>query len=502
MILTAHHITLCRQMSCRLFYFCLLSTCFGFITPSLVNATELNFKPCSLTGSGGNGNLNALCATFQQPLDHQQPDGPQLDLQVVKIPSTAIEPATDAFTIINGGPGGSSIDLLVDLGGLIQTFTRERDVIVVDQRGTGRSAPLTCPDIVDSADEPSLEETVALTQQCLDALPFDPTFFTTTVAVNDLETLRLTLGYDQLSIYGVSYGTRVAQQFARQYPNSTRAIVIDGVVPADEVLGKQIAIHSNDALLSVFARCEASPPCTEAFPDLRQDFAELSHTLKTQPPILTIQDPVTDEPTELTLTYGHMAAWLRFALYSPEMTSLIPLIINQAAQQQRYVPVAANAIALINNITTALNYGMHNAVLCTEDAPYFSHTTQELEQLEQTYIGAEMYQTIEAMCSIWPKGTMHADMKVPLETDIPTLVLSGEHDPITPSSWGDAVMPGLSFAKHIVVPHQGHGTIARGCVPKLILEFIEQGDPTTIDDSCTQFIHEQPFFINNMGPLP
>ena len=175
---------------------------------------QLDFEPCFLNGSAGNGSLHAECAEWQRPLDPDNPDGETIALFVAKLPSTAIDPAPDAFTVINGGPGGSSIDMMVDMGGILRPFTRERDVIVVDQRGTGRSSPLSCETMTDTTEDADLERVIELTEECLQNLPHDPRFFTTSVAVKDLEALRAAMGYESLSVYGVSYGSRVAQHFA------------------------------------------------------------------------------------------------------------------------------------------------------------------------------------------------------------------------------------------------------------------------------------------------
>ena len=467
---------------------------------SLADAPQ--FSPCSITGSGGNGNLSAECATWQRPLNYADPDGEQIEVFVARLRATALEPATDAFTIINGGPGGSSVDLLVDLGQVIRTFTRERDVIVIDQRGTGRSTPLTCENLTDNADDFDQEQIVRLTQECLTLLPHDPRFFTTTVAIEDLEALRQALGYQQLSVYGVSYGTRVAQQYMRQYPQQTRAVIIDGVVPPAQVLGTEIAQHSQLALDAAFARCAASEACQDTFPDLQQDFVALQNRLREKAVPLNLNHPVTGEPTQMDLSYTHLLAYLRFALYSPEMTSLIPLVITQAAQKHNYLPIAANALRLIHNVTESINYGMHNAVMCTEDAPLYASSEVDYSAMEASYIGREMFDTLSAMCGVWPQGEMHPQLKQPVTSDVPTLVLSGEFDPITPPAWGDQVLPGLSNATHIVAPGQGHGTIARGCVPRLILDFVEQPDPNALDTSCVEHMGPRAFFVNPMGPPP
>jgi pimeloyl-ACP methyl ester carboxylesterase len=464
---------------------------------------QIEFSPCYMTGSNGNGNLQAECATWLQPLNRNDPASPQIELFVARLASTAIDPARDAFTIINGGPGGSSIDMLVDFRSVVEVFSRERDIIVIDQRGTGRSTPLTCEDLTDF-DVESFDPatTVKLTRQCLDQLPQDPRYFSTTVAVEDLEALRRELGYERLSLYGVSYGTRVVQQFMRQYPDSTRAAVIDGVVPPAKVLGGAVAIHSNNTLNAVLDRCKQDKECRSAFPELPAEFAQVSERLRSGAIPLELQHPVTGVQTPLDLVYGHMAAWLRFALYAPEMSALIPLIIHQAAVDNNYTPIAANALMLIQSISSSINYGMHNAVVCTEDAPFFDNATIDYAALDATYLGREMYDTLKTMCSVWPAGIRHPGMKAPLTSDIPTLVLSGQYDPITPPEWGEEAMAGLNNARHIIAHGQGHGVFSRGCIPQLVLKFIESPVPEVLDDSCTRHLAPYPFFINGMGPAP
>lgn len=477
----------------------LLSCCW---TTNLLAAPE--FKPCSLTGSGGNGNLQAECAIWKRPLDPSATatSQEQIELFVARLASTAIDPARDAFTIINGGPGGSSIDMMVDLAPVLQAFTRERDVIVIDQRGTGRSTPLDCTALTDTTDEIDIAQTIELTQECFNELPYDPRFFSTSVAVEDLEALRRSMGYEQLSVYGVSYGTRVALQFLRVYPDSLRSVVIDGVVPPELSLGSNIAINSQRALEAVFARCATSPVCDEHFPNLHQAFDRLSKRLQTHTVPLQLQHPVTGAPTQLDLTYGHLTIWLRLALYAPETTALIPLIIDQAANHENYLPVAASALRMLHDLTVSLTYGMHNAVVCTEDVPFFDDASEDFATLEKTYLGREMYDSLKAMCSVWPAGVIHSDMKKPVISDVPTLVLSGEFDPITPPAYGEAVLPGLSRSLHVVAPGQGHGTISRGCMPRIILKFVETASIEELDTSCTRHLGTYPFFIDLMGPPP
>ena len=478
--------------------------CLLIVQPLTAADTQvgITFEPCHLSNSQGNGSLYAECARWQQPLNRQDPDAESIELSVVRLPATAVNPAKDAFTVINGGPGGSSIDLLVDLAPVLQSFTRQRDVIVLDQRGTGRSTPLICDAVADGAETLTEAQTIALTQDCLNSLLHDPRYFTTSVAVKDLEELRQVMGYEQLSLYGVSYGTRVVTQYMRRYPSHARAAVIDGVVPPTMALGTEVAQQSDAALRRVFERCQQNEACASAFPTIARDFDRLRRELTDAPTSLTFRHPISGQQTELTFGYGHLAIWIRLALYAPETTALIPLIIDQAANHANLIPVAAASITLLEQLTGSLNYGMHNAVVCTEDAPFFDQQIAADPALSASYLGADMYQTLTTLCSVWPAGVRDDNLKSALHSDVPTLVLSGEFDPITPPAYGDQTLPGLTRAKHIVAPGQGHGTIARGCMPQVILQFIEQPEPDQLDAACVQHLTSFPFFVDPLGPAP
>lgn len=435
------------------------------------------------------------------PLDHSKREGEQIELRIARLKSTAPEPAQDAFVMINGGPGASSIDMLVDFGPVADAFTRERDVVVIDQRGTGRSAVLNCPGLTDSTEELDDSATVELTQECLAQLPYDPRYFTTTVAVQDLETVREALGYAQFSLYGVSYGTRVVQQYLRMFPDSARVAVIDGVVPSTQALGTMIAAHSQQAFDQVLARCAADPACNEAFPDLKQSYQSLASRLKEAPVPLTLRHPVTGKSTDIELTFPHLMMWLRLSLYAPETTAIIPLTLHQAFEGD-YLPIAANALRLISSVTGAMSYGMHNAVMCSEDAPFFNDDEVDFDAMRASYMGEQMYETLKQICSVWPEGVIDPNIKSVLKSDVPTLVLSGEFDPITPPAWGEVVLPGLSQAKHIVAPGQGHGVLPRGCMPLIVREFVEKASVDDLDTECVKHLGTYPFFVDAMGPPP
>lgn len=467
-------------------------------------AEPLDLQPCQLQGS--NGQVAAECTQVEVPLNFEQSDGPTISLFVAVIRSLAPNPAADAVTIINGGPGASSADLYADLAGVFSSLLRDRDIVVIDQRGTGQSTPLECPDLEEAttnssaAPEELLAELRSYTKICLESLTADPRFFTTSAAVRDIETVRALLGYEQLNLYGVSYGTRVVQHYARRYPAQTRSIVIDGVLPPDLAMGPMVSSNAQQVLDRIFARCTGDTACNAAFPNLAADFQRLADQLQDKPLNIEVQDPVTAAPTPMELGYGHLASSIRLMAYAPETTSLIPVLIDQAINHNNYLPIATQALQIQQQLNASMSYGMHNAVVCTEDVPFLSPSERLGSEVVDTYLGAEQVQSLVAMCDVWPRGLLDADLREPLSSATPTLVLSGELDPITPPRYGAQVAAGLDQAKHLVAPGQGHGVISRGCVPRLLLDFVDQLDFTELETDCIDRLGPEPFFVDLMGP--
>ncbi|MFK7912983.1 MAG: alpha/beta hydrolase [Pseudomonadales bacterium] len=459
------------------------------------------FSSCALAGNGGATRANAQCAIAAVPLNHDDPDGAQIELHIARIRSLAPDPAADAFTVINGGPGGSSLSLYADLAPVFASILRERDIVVVDQRGTGRSTPLTCPELEDSPTVSDPQLIAGFARQCVASLEHDPRYFTTSVAVRDLELIRAQLGYAQLTIYGVSYGTRVAQHYARRYPEQTRALIIDGVLPVTAALGPQIAIKAQDTLDSIMARCADDADCNQALPALPQQLAALRAELTKAPVALQLPDPVTGTNTPMDFDYGHLAIALRLLAYAPETASLIPLLIHEAASNRNYLPLASQALRVTTQLSDSMSYGMHNAVVCTEDVPYYDFDmTQMRARLQQTYLGSEQMDALIAICSEWPAGVIDPEFKTPLAHNIPTLLLSGQFDPITPPSYAEVAADPLGNARAIVAPGQGHGVIMRGCIPRLVDGFIESLDSAAVDSSCVEQLGNEAFFIDLLGP--
>lgn len=460
---------------------------------------DLEFKECRV--SKGALSVDAQCASFERLENPADENGKTIAIEVVKFPARTPEPAADAFTIIQGGPGMSSIDLFLQLRPIMYAIQAKRDVIVVDQRGTGRSNMLTC-EIGDDTYYADFDEqaTKQVAKDCVASLDSDLRFYTTSVAVQDLEAIRQAAGYAQLSVYGVSYGTRVAQHYARRYPTSIRALVLDGVADISlNLAGSEISKRSQQALEKITKRCKKEQDCIERLGDVKANFEAVRARLKANPIELEFAHPNHGSLVSMTLTEQHLLGAVRLMPYSTESLALMPLVLSQA-HEGNYQPLAAQALLGDETFKQDYAFAMNNSVVCAEDYPFL--TAQDLLGQSDTYLGDMFAQSLAAMCSVWPKGQVDDDFRAPFESNIPTLLMSGEFDPITPPENAERALQQFSNAAHVVVPNHGHGVVARGCVPQLLSEFIESASLQEFDSSCVQRERAQPLFVSPAGPTP
>ena len=307
----------------------------------------------------------------------------------------------------------------------------------------------------------------------------DLRFYNTSDAIQDLDDVRAAIGATQVNLIGVSYGTRVAQQYARRYPAHTRTVTIDGVVPNTLVLGNEMARNLESSIDSQFNRCVASRSCVDKLGNPRARLNALMAQLKSAPPLVRYRDAITGEPREERLTPGHIASLARMFAYAPQIAGLLPLELNEAAQG-RYEPLMALSKLLENSIGDQITYGMQLSVICTEDAAELKADSADVGSL----LGIDMLATLQAQCAVWPHGPRPADFRQPLTGKLPVLILSGEFDPVTPPRYGDEVLKHLPSGRHLVVRGQGHNVLPVGCVPKLFARFVDTGDARKLDVAC------------------
>lgn len=465
-------------------------------------AQSLELTDCRISAGPGASSMPARCGTMMRPLDPTGTVAGEIALRIAVVPALNLAPEPDPLVPIAGGPGQGSVQFYTRYYWAFEGVRRNRDILLIDQRGTGESATMDCDFPDDLTDgEYSLELLVELTELCLEQLPYDPRFFTTSIAVGDLEAVREALGYPALNLYGVSYGTRVAQHFARRYPGSTRTLIIDGVVPPQLSLGPEIATESQRAIDNILARCTDDEACNERFPDLAADFARIVAELREQPVNIRIPHPSTGRPEEIEFGDGELAAAIRLLAYHPNSVALLPLLIHEAGKGN-YVPLGSQFKMTMIIMMDAMAMGMHNSVVCAEDVPFYDKSSIDYDGLAASYMGSYQLDALEAICSVWPAGPVDDEFKVPLATNLPVLLLSGDSDPITPPRYAELAAIDLENAAHLIGKNQGHGQIGVGCTPQIVAEFIDSKDPTGLDATCLQRSFVMPFFLDFSGPNP
>lgn len=467
----------------------------------------IEFKPCTLEGASAPGNVEAQCAQFEVAENPAAPEGRKIALHVAWLPAAKnVQGAPDPVFFLAGGPGQAASDVAAVVDMALREVRKQRDIFLVDQRGTGKSNPLDCVDaagkelLFDELQTPSVDALQAYAKRCAQGLEgrADPRFYTTTQAIADLDAVRAALGVEKINVIGGSYGTRVAQQYAARYPQHTRSVVLDGVAPNDLVVGGEFATTFEDALALQSAQCAKLPACKARFPtDMRQQLRQVSARLEEAPVEVEYRDATTGESKRDTITADTLVG-LAFAFsYAPQTASLLPLVLDEAAHG-RYGPLMSLAQLMTHSMSGSMNRGMQWSVICAEDADRFDADATPAD----TVLGAEVGKMFFAACGSWPTGSRPKNFNAPFSTDLPVLLLSGELDPVTPARYGERVLAGTPNGRHLQLRGQGHGTMGQGCMPKLLGKFIETGDAKGLEAECLDTLTYVPPFTSFNGWEP
>ncbi|HVF17901.1 MAG TPA: alpha/beta hydrolase [Steroidobacteraceae bacterium] len=464
---------------------------------------SLSLQDCRIESAAAGGSLAARCGTLDLPENRDDPNSRKIGVHVAVVPALRVQALRDPLFVLAGGPGQGASDFYASVSAAFGRIRRDRDIVLVDQRGTGRSNRLDCA----FEDEPefSTSDPTQLEQQakkCLAELSGDPRYYTTSIAVRDLEAVRQALRYDQLNIYAVSYGTRVAQHYLRRFPDRVRTMVLDGAVPVDLALGPDVAIHAQSALEVLFSRCEQDAACNDRFANVRDSWSMMRDRLQRDPLRIDMPDPLTAQLTAATMGVPQLSAAVRLLTYSDETASVLPLLIHRAQVEQQPQSLIAQYLMIKRSMESQIAYGMHFSVTCSEDAPRWDQEKVSDDALARTYLGRSFMQGLRAMCEAWPRGPVDADFNAPLESATAVLVLSGENDPVTPKEYGDRAARSYQNGKHVVLRGQGHGQLGNGCMPRVVSEFVRLGSVAQLDVSCTGTVTPAPFMLSTSATAP
>ncbi|NNF42612.1 MAG: alpha/beta fold hydrolase [Phycisphaerales bacterium] len=409
--------------------------------------------------------------------------GRKIDLAVVVLPATGPDPRPDPLFVLAGGPGlGAAANYR---GHLQSPFRRDRDIVLVSQRGTRGSANLECvvpgdDDDLQSYLDPLFDPDVF--RACLETLETkaDLRMYSTPIAMDDLDDVRAALGYEQINLWGGSYGTRAALVYLRRHGAHARTAILNGVAPIAFTNPLFHARSAQRAVELVFEECAADPECHDVFPMLPQEFEAVLARLADRDALVTVTHPATGVREQVALSRKAFESGLRFIMYLNSRE--VPLLIHQAFLGD-HAPFAQRAIERARSLRGAVSFGMLLCVTCAEDVDRIDPAAIA-RATDGTYIGPERVLRQKELCSFWPRSILPANYGEPVRSTVPVLLLSGTLDPVTPPRWGEEAARHLPNARHLVVPG-AHG-VGGPCLTRISLAFLEQGSVDDLDTSCVE----------------
>ena len=445
------------------------------------------------------GPLDAYCGTVDVWENRETQTGRRISLKVVVLPGARRGENPDPLFYLAGGPGQAAARGASDIQQAFKPVLADRDIVLVDQRGTGESNSLACGHKDGEPPPIDPEAVVSLLRGCMDRLDADLRLYTTSIAMDDLNQVRESLGYGRINLFGGSYGTRAAITYVRRHPDTVRSVVLDSVAPPDMILPVYFARDSQRAFDQLTAACAADSGCAQAFPNLADRFEQLLARLDRNPDRVTVTDPRTGQPEQVTFDRLNISGIVFQALYLPETAAMLPFLIHRATEGD-YSGLLALASTGVGDIAEEMSLGMRYSVVCAEDAP---RANDEIIAREAggTFAGAAFAKAFLKPCEFWPRGEIPDDFHVPFSSEVPTLVLSGEFDPVTPPVWGEQLATQWRNTRHVIVPGIGHGATGRGCMMRVIRQFLNEPHPGGVDSRCVETLHRKPFFLGYAGPV-
>lgn len=426
-------------------------------------------------------NRAARCGTLSVPENPDKPGGRRLSISVAVIPATHAPARADPIVVLQGGPGEDTISSAAYFAERFAPLLDDRDLLLVDERGTGKSGALPCT--LYSAGDPavSLRDVFPLTavKRCAQRLSAhaDLTQYTYDRFATDLEQVRRSLGYGPLNLYAGSYGTRAAQVYLRSFPASVRSAYLGSPVPMDAANPLAFAKTAQTALESLLSSCAADAACHGAFPNLREEFHAVALKLDSGATRVSIPG----RAGKATLSRGRVAEWMRSRLYRPKSATMLPWMIHRAYTGD-WSPLVKGVLADARDADPAFSFGLFFAITCSEDVAFIRE--QDLApETQGTFLGDYRVRQQQAACKEWPTRTLPKDYRASITSAVPTLFVSGDADGGTPLWYADRVAAGFSNRLQVIVKGQGH-TEWSDCLAQLQQRLVRSGSVSGLDPTC------------------
>ena len=467
------------------------------VTPALARAAARlpQLAPCTLPGV----HETVLCGELRRPENPDRPDGRSIPVFVVVVPALSPTPQPTPYVELQGGPGNAATDIVRRFTEEpLRAYRQDRDVLLVDQRGMGRSNGLFCEELalyrVSSLFPRWPVDSVAPCRERLSRVA-DLSQYGTDRAADDLDAVRAWLGYPQLDLFSYSYGTRAALVYMRRYPRRVRSAILWGVVPPDFRRPVYYARDAQVAMDRLLADCAADAPCARAFPRVREELAQVMERLDRAPVPVTLTHPSTGQPLPASITRAGLAEGLWQAQFYPDRARRLPMVIHEAARGN-FNPFLEMDVAKRPPRRPYYN-AAHLSIICPEETRHIR--AEEVEPLHRgTFMPAERTWQYMRACEEWGVPALPASILEPVRSDVPTLIVSGWLDHVTPPSWGDSAARHLSNSRHLVIRHLAHeadGVSNPECLDALFLRFIANPDPAALDVACVEAMSPPAFVL-------
>lgn len=435
------------------------------------------------------------CIALPVALDYAKATAGTLALHVTVAPALRESARPDPLFVLAGGPGEAGSDVLPLLSTAFRRVRATRDIVFIDQRGTGLSGKLECE--AGSADDARLsdDEVDLAVRKCIAASRAPFADYTTANAARDIEQVRRALGYGKINVWGGSYGTRLGQAYARLYPASVRSLVLDAVAAPDQVIPAG-GRDSQAALDRLFDSCAQDLACRKAFPNLRAEYAGLLTRLQAGPMKLVLPDPRTAQQVETVMTSARMLGTVHSMLYSPGDARRLPFLLHSAAQGRWQPFVARRNLAADFSAEGSPATLLHLAVVCAEDVP---RMTPELLASDASPLTSALASRMPGLCKVMNVPAVPYVAPAPIEA--PALLLSGGQDPVTPQHRAESAARFMAHAQMLAAPNAGHGVSQLGCAPRLLRIFLDHPQDR-LDGACLKEIPAPTFQLGSAGPQP
>lgn len=451
-------------------------------TPVLANQNAPELSPCHIEGV----EAQARCGYLDVPINWDDPSAGTLALFVAVVPPSGGAVTDSPLYVLAGGPGQAASDLGGFVDGALVPARRSREVILVDQRGTGRTAPFNCPT---PSDPRVLGDVTART--CLASTDNDPRFFGSDAFINDLHAIRNAFGHDTIHLWGGSYGTRAALLYLARFEHTVASVILDAVAPTPTAFLPLALKSAGDSLSKVVAACAADAPCNDRFPHLAQDLDQLVADLDSAPRDVTINGVAVSVDASIFMN------GLRNAFYARNSTSWVPFAVTEFARGDPAPWIAMSDVS--GRIMEKVSLGTMLSVMCGEEIPRMNKSGLAPTPTPFAHVDLSFW---PSACTAWPNAPVPDEFDQPVKSNVPVLLLSGALDPVTPPAFARDAAAHLTNSVHLVAQHNAHITSGFGCAPRLIGEFLDTRDPASLDAECLNRIGQAPFLLGPEGTAP